>query len=241
MSDMTVVYYTANMEDESFENKIKDNLVKSVNGRLPIISVSQKPINLGKNICVGEVGCHDWNAFRQLRIGIEEAKTRFICAAESDVLYPPEYFDFEPPTNGCYHYNNCYILWRWVGKMYGNRFHNKAFSEGAQYCSKDYWLFQLDRVMKDGPMWVEPGTTIQKINVFGKYGFERSEGGFANRENCPVPVISIKTGNGLRNRTKVAGGSAVEELPYWGKAHDLRIKLFGNCHEVCDCKVVGEN
>ncbi|MCK9371413.1 hypothetical protein M0R04_15975 [Candidatus Dojkabacteria bacterium] len=49
----TIVYCSSNMEKEEFEGKIKENLVK-VCGDLPIISVTQKPINLGTNICVGE-------------------------------------------------------------------------------------------------------------------------------------------------------------------------------------------
>lgn len=246
MSDMTVVYYTSNKENEEFEGRIREQILKAVDGKLPIISVSQKPINFGTNICVGEVGCHDWNAFRQLRIGIEAAKTKFIAAAEADVLYPPEYFDFEPPTGECYHYTNFYAMWRWVGKMYGRGFHRKAFSEGAQYASRDYWLSQFERVMGDGPMWrkegeemIHPNGKRIRLHVFGRYGFKSRLGGWQDRPNCPVPVIGIKTGQGLRSQSGTVKGEApVETLPYWGNAHALRIKLFGNCQEPCNCTKV---
>lgn len=250
MSNMTVVYYTSNRENEYFENNIREQITRAVAGRHPIISVSQKPIDFGENICVGDVGCHDWNAFRQLRIGIEAAKTKFIAAAESDVLYPPEYFDFEPPTDGCWHYTNFYAMWRWVKRMYGRGFHRKKFSEGAQYASRDYWLSQFDRAMKDGPdRWMQTGEellnpdgTKLRVHIFGRYGYKARCGGWEDRPDCPIPVIGIKTGFGLRSISgTVKGEIPVEELPYWGNAHDLRIKLFGDCHESCQCTEVNIN
>ena len=60
----TIIYYTANREKESFENKVRENILK-VKGDLPVISVSQKPIDFGKNICVGDIGQNYLNAFRQ--------------------------------------------------------------------------------------------------------------------------------------------------------------------------------
>ncbi|KKT37762.1 MAG: hypothetical protein UW26_C0025G0001, partial [Candidatus Collierbacteria bacterium GW2011_GWF1_44_12] len=51
-NQVTVLYYTSNREDEKFETRIRKNLLKNC-GDLPIVSVSQKPIDLGRNICVG--------------------------------------------------------------------------------------------------------------------------------------------------------------------------------------------
>ena len=76
----TVIYYTSNREHRRFERKIIDSLVKQSDG-LDIISVSQKPISLGKNICVGNVGQSVFNAWRQLQIGVREAKTEFEAVA----------------------------------------------------------------------------------------------------------------------------------------------------------------
>jgi hypothetical protein len=50
----TILYYTSNHEDEIFESNII-KLLKKMCGDLPIISISQKPIELGENICVGNV------------------------------------------------------------------------------------------------------------------------------------------------------------------------------------------
>jgi hypothetical protein len=54
-ANKTIIFYTGNTEKESFEKKVRDNILKVSNG-IPIISVSQKPIYFGTNICVGIIG-----------------------------------------------------------------------------------------------------------------------------------------------------------------------------------------
>ena len=99
-TDLTVIYYTNNLEKPEFEGRIQKTLKESTDSLgVPIISVSQKPIDFGKNICVGGVGASSQNAFRQLQIGAMEAKTRFVCPAEADFLHPREYFEFVPPSD----------------------------------------------------------------------------------------------------------------------------------------------
>ena len=78
MSETTVVYYTHNQEIPSFEKRIQASILEH-KGDLPIISVSQKPIDFGENICVGEQGVNSLNTWRQVLIGCQAAKTRFIC------------------------------------------------------------------------------------------------------------------------------------------------------------------
>jgi hypothetical protein len=122
-------------------------------------------------------------------------------------------------------------------------FSRKDFSEGAQYAGRDYWLFQPDRVMKDGPMWMESGEFVEKKLVFGKYGPNNDrKGWFKDRADCPIPVIGVKTGRGLRQQTGVNPNfKQVFELPYWGTIHDLRIKYFGRCNEPCKCTEIKNN
>ena len=94
-NSVSIIYCSSNREHPKFEQRIKDNILK-VRGNLPIISVTQKPINFGKNICVGNVGVSGFNFFRQSLIACEEAKTKFVISAEADCLYPPGYFQFIP-------------------------------------------------------------------------------------------------------------------------------------------------
>src|ERR1700687_5200912 len=95
MNDVTIIYYSSNHEKPEFEQRIKDNILRVSSG-LPIISVTQKPIDFGKNIVVGDVGTSGLNMFRQVQIACRAAKTKFVISAEADCLYPPDYFIFIP-------------------------------------------------------------------------------------------------------------------------------------------------
>lgn len=101
----TILYYTGNRKHPEFEARVRDTLVKN-NPGLPIVSVSQKPLNLGKNICVGDVGASYLNVYRQMFIGAQAVDTEYIVFAEDDFLYPPEYFAFEPQGGDFYRYDN---------------------------------------------------------------------------------------------------------------------------------------
>jgi hypothetical protein len=204
---ITVVYYTSNKEDEAFELKIRSKLLKVI-GNLPLISVSQKPIDFGCNICIGDIGASDVNVLYQLLRGCEEADTPFIATAEADCLYPPTgYFDFKPPdVNMAYRYTNLWMLWR-GGKVY----RKKEYSLCAQIVGKECLIEAIHirlrksktrgDIFKRGVNW-EP--------------FESS-----------IPCVNIKTGNGMRNFTGVVRGVEPEGLlPHWGTAIELNKELW---------------
>ena len=81
----TILYYTSNRENEEFEEKIRQNILENC-GDLPIISISQKPIDFGKNICVGDVGHSYLNEWRQILIGAKKARTKHVILCEADFL-----------------------------------------------------------------------------------------------------------------------------------------------------------
>src|SRR3989344_7916542 len=91
MNDLTVVYYTANHVSDYFMANTKKILLEAI-GEIPIISVSQKPMDLGTNICVGDSLRSHVNIYRQALIGVKKAETKYIALAEDDVLYSPEHF-----------------------------------------------------------------------------------------------------------------------------------------------------
>src|SRR3989304_7380503 len=106
-NDLTVVYYTSNWLDTHnpyFLENTKKQLLVAI-GDLPLISVSQKPIAFGKNICVGETGRSHLNLYRQILIGCKEAKTKYVAMAEDDVLYSHEHFHYRTPEKDVFAYN----------------------------------------------------------------------------------------------------------------------------------------
>lgn len=217
MSDKTIIYYTSNQEDDIFEQKIRDKILEN-SGGLPIISVSQKPIDFGKNICVGDVGVNEDNLYRQILIGCEEAKTKFILSAESDCLYPPDYFNFNPLTDDIYRYDNVWILKSWQ-----NGYFKKRWSEGAQVIGRDKYIYLIKKALEGLSIWNpisnKPHQRSRKMKcVFEKRMYKKFKYFTGN------PVINIKTGKGLR---KGAGTNGIfsEDLPYWGLSTELKKEL----------------
>ena len=221
MRDATILYYTANAEDPAFEKKITDALIAVVGGHrrneIPIISVSQKPIDLGTNICVGEHGACYANEYRQILIGAQAATTTWLISAEADCLYPPAYFMFDPPGGNLWRYDNVWILWR--NLSYGSAFKKKRNSEGAQIVRREFLIERLLEATAGLPEWHDPKEDW-RVPVYRQHEWQF----FGNQEQ---PVISVKTGRGVRPTTQVQGGSEpAAELPWWGSAEVLRKELF---------------
>lgn len=217
-NSVSVVYYTANKENEDFEKKIRRKLLDVI-GDLPLISVSQKPIkNFGKNICVGEQPWCDATAHRQLLIGLQEAKTKFVLAAESDCLYPPEYFTFIPPTvDNVYRYNNVWLFYNWIGANTKGLFWKKDLCEGAQMCGREYWVKRIEEVLKHMEI-----SKNHHLSVIFQTKLKYSWG-------SESPVISCKTTECLRKYAGVCKENSItptDELPYWGSSTKLRKELF---------------
>ena len=202
MNDLaTIIYYTSNRENEKFEQAIRDELVKSSNGT-KIISVSQKPIDLGTNICIGDVGANDINLMKQILIGCENATTPFLYMAEADCLYPPEYFTFIPEElNRVYHYSNLYMMYKWKPGFY-----HKSYSQCGLVVGREYAIKRLRES-------IFPDHTIEALKRDKKFLFD-------------TPIINIKTRDGLRANTWVTKNlPPKDELPYWGTYNKLREKL----------------
>jgi len=209
---VSIIYYTSNREDEGFENRIKENLLK-VCGDIPIISVSQKPINLGTNICVGDVGASGFNCFRQILIACEAATTKFVISAEADTLYPPDYFTFIPPRDDvCYRDSNLYVM----PDMRDFYFRKPEGATHAQIVGREFYIKTLKKLFEGAPMWsIEeknfPKERWRKEDVFDKIEYWESEN----------PVVQIKTGDSLRYYTH-SERIPIYSLKYWGDGKTLR-------------------
>lgn len=207
MTDSTIIYYTANTEKPEFEKVIRKNIIKN-SGGLPIISVSRKPIKMGHNICVGEHGVCYTNSFRQILIGLKAAKTKYCIAAESDVLYPPDYFKFTPTSDfNCFRYTNLYV--HFVGY---NAFWKKKYVEAAQMCNREYWIKCIEKVLHGTTNW-EPLPFEFIFKTEDHYKWEGEQ-----------PVVTFKTRQGIGYKTGFIQGS-VKKVPYWGSIEKVRKML----------------
>ena len=205
MNNTTVVYFTSNQEKPSFEEKIQANLLATI-GDMPLISVSQKPIDFGENICIGDVGITNHNAWRQLQIGAEAAKTKFVCAAESDYLYSWPYFAFIPREHDvAYRPDNVWVLFAlrnrikvFIKKPYG--------TETTIIVGTDYLINTIEDMLK-GEMW---GNEFVDQDLLDYSFFHNS-----------IPIITFKTDNNMHRKAPVLKSTQCRELFPWGYANDL--------------------
>lgn len=112
--DTTILYTTDNSLDEEIANTCRKWLVKTA-GDIPIVSVSQKPIDLGENICLGEMGRSWLSLHKQLLAGLQAVKTKYVAIAEHDCLYSTEHLTWTPPTDDTFYYNDNMWLLQWKG------------------------------------------------------------------------------------------------------------------------------
>jgi len=205
-SDLSVIYYTSNREDEGFEHKIRQALLESI-GSLPLISVSQKRIDFGENICVGDVGTSDQNVRRQFQIGAMYAETKYVCAAEADFLYPEEYFQFKPERNDVIYYaDSVYVLWH-----HKAQFRLKRKSEGAIIVDRGFIINTINKMYDTG--WNNKPETKEE----SKYLFKTCQ----TESFSTPPIVTFKTGNGMHFGA-CSSRTDYNELKNWGIAKELR-------------------
>lgn len=99
VADLTLLYCTANIIPEATAEKIRQNLLLVTKGQYPIVSVSQKPIDFGQNICIGEIGPSKYNEYSQIYRGVQEVKTKYVATVDDDTLYSAEHFYNRPPDD----------------------------------------------------------------------------------------------------------------------------------------------
>jgi hypothetical protein len=212
--DATIIYVSSNREDLEFETKIIMRLVQNC-GKLPIISVTQYPTPLGKNIVVGDVGASGFNFLRQIQIGCQAATTRFIISAEADCLYPPDYFWFRPERDdACYRNNNTYLM----GHKRDCFWKKNEGGTWAQVINRIFYLERLNFLLQGEPMWDSTRKNFPKekgLKFFDSFETFTTE----------KPCISIKSGRGMRHYSH-SERIDIPELPYWGKGKELRGQLL---------------
>jgi hypothetical protein len=211
----TILYYTSNKEDPAFERRIIENLLEHC-GELPIISISQQPIDLGYNIVVGDVGVSGFNMFRQVQRGLEATGTDFVISAEADCLYPPDYFTYRPPRlDRCYRNSNLYVM----PDLRSFYFKKSEGATHAQIVGREYYLETLNKLFEGAPEWSTEERNFPKERHKQEDVFTETE--MYETEN---PVFQIKTHKGMRYYTH-SDRTPIQEIPYWGDGRIMRNKF----------------
>lgn len=211
MVDLTVVYYTAHQEEPSFEERIRERLVWASAG-VPIVSVSQQPLDFGRNVCVGEHQPCMWNLRRQMLIGVEHAETEHVVFCEADTLYPPEFFSREPVRDPSrfVRYSPGAIVYRHKRRAWPKY----AFETGV-LIRRDLARALLTENLPGpewGPMDIEPSYVFRKE--------------WADVHVGEWPIVSFKTGRSLHKHSHSNKRHPARTLPGWGNVVALKNALF---------------
>lgn len=226
--DLTIIFYTAN----SFENKlsagVRENLLK-VAGNYPIISVSQKPMDFGKNICVGEIGKSYRNLYKQILIGAKEATTEYVAMAEDDCLYTEEHFNRYRPNNAFAFNVTKWSLYTWVRPpMYSWKKDRKTTC--AMIAPRKLLIEALEERYAKYPddnnypmqYWREPGEYEKQLGITVRPTEE-----FMTYDQILVfsHEYDVMGFNELGQR-KRHGIMQAYDVAYWGRAEDIMKKYI---------------
>lgn len=145
----TIIYYTDHRVKEPLFTACQKQLVRAAEGR-PIVSVSHRPIDLGHNIAIGRKKSSWLLLYKQLLVGVENAKTKYVAMAEHDCLYPPGHYDFVPPRDDTFYYNENALFVQWsddnhpeLKGMY-SRWPKRRLALSAMTCNRDLLLETLN-------------------------------------------------------------------------------------------------
>jgi len=242
----TIIYLTDNSLVESIASKCRKILVREAKD-IPIISVSQKPVELGKNICVGDIGRNWMSLYKQLLAGCEEVETKYISIAEHDCLYTNEHFNWIPPKDDVFYYNlNCWLV-EWGGNhpelngMYST-YWKKRLALSQLVCNREL----LIKSIKERLALLDGATRLTREMVgIGEFGVTNErmvrKAQEAARSGKPIqiqryikdylekytsdtfktinPNLDIRHGSNFTGPKR--GKNRTYDLPYWGKFKDI--------------------
>lgn len=220
---LTVIYYTAHFPKERFAENIREQLLQSI-GKLPLVSVSHRPLDFGKNICV-DMEPSTITVYKQVLVGAKEAGTEYVVLAEDDTLYPPQHFRVKLNPN-VFAYN----LNKWTLATYRPVYAmNRRRTNSCLIAPRELLIEaieeRLDKFDSDAKQfkWLgEPGRDFyeRKLGITIRQAIE-----FYTSE----PIITFYHPQGLGysrlGKKKQLGKVRAFDLPYWGRAEEI-IKLW---------------
>jgi hypothetical protein len=236
-----IIYYTDNQLPLPLSSQVQIYIAQS---GLPITSVSLQPMDFGDNY-VMDLEPGYITMLKQIALALEKSSADYVFFCEHDVLYPPSHFEFVPPRDDIFYYNN--HVWRWKypedylityhrlislsGLCVNRKLALDHYKKRLQKISK----LQLETIGKREPAWAriwgyEPGT--KKIR---RGGF--SDDDFATWTSTD-PIIDIRHGKTF-SPTKVTldsfthppsdwQHSTLDKIPFWdlkGIIKEVRFRI----------------
>ena len=104
------IYYTDFHADEKILKACQAQLRESFSGEIISVTLG-KSLALGKNIVLKNEKRSYPTMIKQILIALENSTADYVYFTESDVLYHSSHFDFIPPEDNIFYYNNNVLRW----------------------------------------------------------------------------------------------------------------------------------
>jgi len=197
-----MVYYTDSQIEDSLADSVRKNLM-ATSYPYPIISVSQKPLDFGENICVGEKPRSNRSILEQALVGVKaapEGSVIYLC--EHDVLYAQSHFAFIPKQKNACYYNRHRYYWKVGMSTYEPVNARKTLSMCV--CYREYLIAKLEQALAED----EPSTNLKT-----RYFTYTSE-----KPNIDIRHDNNFTHDGKKKARYYEGKSkkAVKNIGQWG-------------------------
>jgi len=218
MSHKEIIYITDNALKPSIQKCCQEQLRKAAR-EIPIISISQKPIPFGRNICIGtKFGRHQKTIFKQIDCGLDFCSSEVLFIAEHDVLYPEEYFDFEPQKKDVIYYQGPRRLLNYEG--YGDK-----MATGPLSCCCGH-----RQILKEAFQSRKEETENGKFFSRPEPGATTTDPWRTEKIDKEFPVLDIRHGNNFTGYRECKTHET--HIPYWGDFTYWKRKLGLTYHNV---------
>jgi hypothetical protein len=215
MNDLTVLFLTVNKVPEGWAKYHRQVLEEAI-GDTQIITISKKPLDWGINL-IQEAEPSVNNIYRQILRGCNASKTSYIAIAEDDTLYHKSHFEFRPPLDSYAFNSHRWGLFTWGKPTY---YWKDRISNACMIAPRQLVIDSLnERFAK------YPDTQVGELGKEKGMNIDRRKSITFYSE---VGVIFLSHKNSLdpteQHKSKKMGEVQAYDIPYWGKAEDIRGK-----------------
>lgn len=249
MTDLTVVFYTANRIPLRFQVAVMQELRRSlaVYGRVPIVAVAHWPdqgaacavdaeLRPDALLYVRGVQPSIAQVYRNILMGCEAATTPYVACCEDDTLYVPEHFAYRPAADTFAYNENRVVITRRLSADGRRReafyYHRPRTQMAMGICRRELMIETLrERFAKHPAPPLD--TTVAKKAGWGEPGrYERNLGlprrALERRPWTRRPNVTFNHGESLMGRRKVNPDDTTwQTIEPWGDADALWERIHG--------------
>lgn len=216
MTGLTVLFLTVNKVPDLWAEYHKKVLMEAIEDT-PLITISKKPLNWGTNLIQDEPPSVN-NIYKQVLRGAKLATTPYIAIAEDDTLYHKSHFELRPPMDTYAYDGHRWGIFTWGKPAY---YYKDRISNAAMIASRELVIEALEERFSKYPN-----------NNIGELGKEK--GTDIDRKKTvffwpAVGMVYFSHVNSLdpteQHKSKRPGVVQAFDIPYWGRAEELRKKF----------------